>query len=107
MSASKSVDFDLQRRAHVLIFLFIRVTFGCLTGGLHQYLKTDNCLRRIVLVLPTFGAHRKARQISAAERPSQHRIHFDLLSRETYTLRRSLPPLRVFLHNTNKNEVQT
>ena len=32
---------------------------------------------------------------------------FDLLSRETYTLQRSLPRLRVFLHDTNNNNVQT
>ena len=32
---------------------------------------------------------------------------FDLSSRETYTLRCRLPRLRVFLHDTNKIEVQT
>ena len=95
--------FTTTRTCSHISFLFASHS---VVSRVHHYLKTDNCLRCIVLVLPTFGAHRKARQISAADRLSQHRIYFDLLSREMYTLRRDLPRLRVFFHDTNKNNVQ-
>ena len=99
--------FTMTRRCSHISFLFASHSVVSRVSCMFIFLKTDNCLKCIALMLPTFDVHWKARQISAAGRPSQHRRYFwSLVTRNVYLAAQFATFLRVFLHDTNKNKMQ-